>query len=239
MHLYELANDYRAEWLFAVPVPEDCADFVDSIADQFLASAGILKWDEELRALHEQARADIEKRLANCSAKAGEYLTQARNILADLGANAPTKTAAAAVDPQIIRICFDLECTHPTGKFDPFKKKLSALKDDGVQFDRADKKAILRFDLIARHDHAKGPKGFAAFNRAVEKTLLKLGKWLAKQSPSAFEEARQAGYEMRFVFSVLQHAGQDAMTLDLPTAFVTECGKHGLAISSVHEYHKP
>lgn len=240
VHLYALANDRRADALFVTPVPPEIADFVDSTADQFLAAADNIQWNEELREILNQARADIQRRLASCSEKAREYLVQASNILVDMEKDAmgSSPTSTGGVQPQIVRVCFDLECTHSSGKFDPFKKKLTPLKDDNIQFDRADGKAILRFDLIFRHSHPAGAKGFESFNKAVEKTLLKIGKWLAKQSPTAFQEVRDAGYQPKFVLSVLQATGQDAVTLDLPTDFLTECAKHAVPVSTVHEYEK-
>lgn len=230
LELLDHGFDICAERIYSQPLPEDARDFENSIADQFIAAAATgppLRLDDELRELLQEAIQDVQRRIESGSTECASYMRSVKARLLDI---------ASAARTAIVRIFVQIECRHSSGKFDPFKKMLSIAPEDGAQFDRAGKRATLRLLFINRGQFAKGKDGFQAYSKVVNDGFLAVAKLLAKQHPAAFQDARAAGYEVKVVIAVMERPGQDPVVTELPSEFLSECGRHGLSVTMVTEH---
>jgi hypothetical protein len=232
--LMDLGFDRRAERLFDRPLPTDAADFENSLGDQLIAkaAAGRLALDAELRHHLEQAQTDANRRINTGTTESVSYMISVRALLSEI---------AKAAQTVVKRILVDLCCQHPSGKLTPFKQKLALAPDDGVVFERSGSTAKIRMlsdqRIIGGARSLPGilcPEDFESFElfaAALGEQLKNAAKWLAKQSPTGFEELRQAGYVMGIDIDILTRVGQDPVKLDLPPEFLFECGRHGLNVA--------
>jgi hypothetical protein len=219
--LQQLDLHARAEDLLERPLPADAADFENSLADQFVATAaaGPLRFDAELKGLLDQAIKDTEGRLKNAAPYATAYLTAVGAVLKELAQLAQT---------QIDRLFLSVRVRHPAGKRMPLKKKLVFTPTDRARFEGAG--AFPRVDLgcVDFADEGATPEAFAA---ALHAHLEGAADWLARQSPAVFQELRAAGFLTEVFVYVVARVADGSVELNLPPKFLAECGRHGLTMA--------
>lgn len=222
--LMDLGFDRRAERLFDRPLPQDALDFENSLGDQIIARAATdrLALDAELRGILKQAIEDADRRIKAGSPECASYMISVKAMLLDIGKAAPTV---------VKRVFADLRCHHQSGKFNPFKQKMVFSADEKSAFDRSGSVASVRLLFLSSHHFEKSEKPVDAFEVALQDELKAAAKWLAKQSPAAFQELREAGYVMNIDINILARVGQDPLNLELPPELLFECGRHGLKVS--------
>jgi hypothetical protein len=219
--LDQLELDRRAANLLGRPVPAELVDFVDSLADQFLARAatGGIVLDAELTDLLETAIAEIEPRRARAgSATAGDYLTSVANVL-----RAIHSLKATAIE----RLIVDVRVRHPAGKRMPIKQKLNFAPDDRARFDGSG--AFPRIELFDL-----GRKGLSreAFADVLQSRWRQASAWLTRQSPASFQDMRDAGFDTHVFVYVVARIGMDSVAWGMPAEFLAACGRLGLDLST-------
>jgi hypothetical protein len=219
--LQELDRHSRAADLLERPLPADAADFANSLADQFVATAaeGPLRFDAELKGLLDQAVEDTEGRLRKASPYATAYLTAVKAVLKDLAQLAHT---------QIDRLFLSVRVRHPAGKRIPLKKKLVFAPTDRARFEGAGAFPWVDLGCVDFADEGATPEALAA---ALHAHLEGAADWLARQSPAVFQELRAAGFLTEVFVYVVARIAEGSVDLNLPPKFLAECGRHGLTMA--------
>jgi hypothetical protein len=207
----------RAKRLFQRPFPQDLAGFENSIADQLIAKAaeyGSLDMDSELRTLVEQSLEQVAAMTVTCSPLAKSYLGEAKRLLQEI---------AKTEETTIKHIIVSVHVKHPQNKRMPFKQKLSFEKGDGTRFEGDG--GFPRISLCEVSFDEVG-ESIELFSDILEKRLLRAARWLAKQSPTVFEELRAAGFSATANFYVVAFMANNFLEVQVPAAFLAECGRH-------------
>lgn len=82
--LMQLGVESLAESILKLPIPPDCADFIGTIPDQFIARAAEWGWidlDDELRVLLKKGIVEVNRRIDGGSAESIAYMKKVRHLL--------------------------------------------------------------------------------------------------------------------------------------------------------------
>jgi hypothetical protein len=222
--LAELDLHQRAKRFLDFPIPKGAADFVDSVADQFIAKVaevGRIRLHTELAELLTQAQDEVDRRMVGASPDVAGFLKCATGILTELSNVPQTKLEHIKV---FIRV------KHPAGKRMPFKQKLVFASDDRARFEGAGAfPSIELFDVSNLESDLQNGDA-ARFESVFAGRLANAAEWLGKQKPEVFAELRTAGFATDVLLCTVARMESGEVELELSADFVAQCQRLGFAI---------
>lgn len=242
--LRELDLAKRSEHILQRPVPADAVDFVDSIADQFIARTaqwGSVLFTTDLSDLLADAIRNVESRIERGSPECAVYMTSIRRVLQALSDINKQRSGVAPDAFEILGVTNWLAFVHPAAKRMPIRTKLKSL-DDHFRYDGTSMRVwfppttirnfIAELNPLFHNDAEREREPKVPFEEVFPKNVQGITKWLAVQAPSAFAELRQAGFAIELIFNVSAKPTPASIDLGLPADLLDACSRLEITLKS-------